>query len=99
MELGSNSKVGEIAAASMAAVRVFEDLGIDYCCCGGQSITDACRSRGVDPETLLTTIRDMTLAAAPGTREWTAEPLSALINHIVSVHHEYLKLEMPRIQK
>ena len=99
MELHSNSKVGEIAAASMAAVRVFEDFGIDYCCGGEQSITEACRSGGVDPEALLKTVLETTLAGAPGTRNWQAEPLSELISHIVSVHHEYLKLEMPRIQK
>lgn len=99
MELHSNSKVGEIAAASMAAVQVFEDLGIDYCCGGGQSIMEACRSRGVDPDALLKAVRETTLSAAPGTQDWKAEPLSALISHIVSVHHEYLKLEMPRIQK
>jgi len=44
-------------------------------------------------------IRDTMLSAAPGTRDWRAEPLAALIRHIVSVHHEYLKLELPRIQK
>jgi regulator of cell morphogenesis and NO signaling len=99
MELHSNSKVGEIAAASMAAVRVFEDFGIDYCCGGEHSIKEACQSGGVDPEALLQAVRDTMLSAAPGTRNWSAEPLAALIGHVVSVHHEYLKLELPRIQK
>ena len=99
MEIRSNSKVGEIAAASMAAIRVFEDFGIDYCCGGEQSIGEACQPGGVDPEGLIQAIRDTMLSAAPGTRDWWAEPLAALIRHIVSVHHEYLKIELPRIQK
>ena len=99
MELRSNSKVGEIAAASMASIRVLEDFGIDYCWGGEQSITEACRSAGVDPEGLLQAIGDTMLSTAPGTRDWKAEPLAALICHIVSVHHEYLRLELPRIQK
>lgn len=33
------------------------------------------------------------------TRDWKTEPLSALTSHIVSVHHRYLKLELPRIQQ
>jgi regulator of cell morphogenesis and NO signaling len=99
MELHSNSKVGEIAAASMAAVRVFEDFGIDYCCGGAQSIKEACRARGVDPEALLEVVRKTMVSAAPASQDWKAESLGALIGHIVSVHHEYLKLELPRIQK
>ena len=88
MELYSNSKVGEITAASMAAIQVFEDFGIDYCCGGEQSIAEACRSGGVDPETLLQAVRDTTIAAPSGSRDWKTEPLSALIGHIVSVQHK-----------
>jgi len=29
--------------------------------------------------------------------DWTTAPLTELIDHIVSVHHDYLKREMPRI--
>ena len=99
MELDSNSKVGEIAAASMAAIRVFEDFGIDYCCGGEQSIQQACRSSGLDPQAVLQAVRDNMLCGAPGVRDWKTEPLAVLIDHIVSVHHSYLKLELPSIQK
>jgi iron-sulfur cluster repair protein YtfE (RIC family) len=34
-----------------------------------------------------------------GQQDWNTASLSALIGHIVSVHHEYLKAELPRIQK
>jgi regulator of cell morphogenesis and NO signaling len=42
---------------------------------------------------------DTMLSAAAGQSDWSAAPLSALIAHIVSVHHGYLKLELPLIQK
>lgn len=32
-------------------------------------------------------------------RDWNEAPLSDLIEHIVSVHHAYLRQEMPRLQK
>jgi regulator of cell morphogenesis and NO signaling len=38
-------------------------------------------------------------SAAAGQSDWSAVPLSVLVAHIVSVHHGYLKLELPRIQK
>lgn len=30
-------------------------------------------------------------------RDWSAAPLRELIRHIVGTHHEYLKLELPRV--
>jgi regulator of cell morphogenesis and NO signaling len=43
--------------------------------------------------------RDSTVAAAAGQQDWTRAPLSALIGHIISVHHEYVRSELPRLQK
>jgi regulator of cell morphogenesis and NO signaling len=36
---------------------------------------------------------------AGGQQDWKTVPLSVLIRHIVSVHHEYLKIELLRIQR
>ena len=82
MELRSNSKVGEIAAASMAAIRVFEDFGIDYYCGGEQSIREACQSGGVDPDGIIQEICDTMLSAELGTSECRAEPLDELFRQI-----------------
>ena len=38
--------VAEIAAGSLAAVRVFEKFGIDYCCGGKRPLADVCRDKG-----------------------------------------------------
>ena len=34
------------------AARVFDELGIEYCC-AGKSLGYACRERGLDPQTVL----------------------------------------------
>jgi regulator of cell morphogenesis and NO signaling len=39
------------------------------------------------------------MLTAAGQQHWRTAPLSAVIQHIVSVHHEYLKVELPRIQR
>ena len=41
--------VAEIAADSLAAVRVFEKYGIDYCCGGKRPLAEVCREKGHDP--------------------------------------------------
>ena len=90
--------VRDIAATSLAAVRVFEKLGIDYCCGGKRPLSDVCREKGYDAGAVQKQLDDaMALSPATG-RDWTLEPLTDLIQHIVSTHHAYLGRELPAIQ-
>lgn len=90
--------VGEIAAHSLAAVRVFEDHGIDYCCGGQRALEDACREKGLDPAAILTELE--TAQATPAAeRDWTSAKLHDLIDHILRTHHDYLKRELPRLSE
>jgi regulator of cell morphogenesis and NO signaling len=88
--------VGEIAARSMGAVRVFESLGIDYCCGGKRTAAEVCREKGISPEQLEAALRNAGLDNG-NSKDWTKAPLRELTNHIVATHHEFLKLELPRI--
>ena len=99
MELTSQQTVAEIAATSLAAIRVFETHGIDYCCGGHRPLADACRSRGIAPETILGELSSALQSSPAAAAEWNSAALSDLIRHIVTTHHEYLKLELPRIQQ
>lgn len=90
--------VAEIAANSLAAVRVFEKYGIDYCCGGKRPLAEVCRKNGEDPEKILAEV-EAALAGFEGTqRDWNTAPLRELTRHIVSVHHAYLWNELPAIQ-
>src|SRR3569832_2413459 len=42
MTLDSNKTVRELALEIPSATRVFEKLGIDYCCGSGKKLTEAC---------------------------------------------------------
>ncbi len=87
--------VAEIAAGSLAAVRVFERFGIDYCCGGKRPLDEVCLEKGLDIPDVQRELDAATTAqsAGPG-RDWTTEPLRELIAHIVASHHEYLKREL-----
>ena len=99
MNIQPTSTLGEIAAQSLQAVRAFEKAGIDYCCGGRKSIQQACSEKGIPWEPLAAAIQAETAAdtANDATRDWHREPMSALIRHILSTHHEYLKSELPRL--
>jgi regulator of cell morphogenesis and NO signaling len=94
--------VGELAALAFPATRVFEAHGIDFCCGGSKPIGEACREKGLDPIAVLAEIeaaiaREAATAGTERGRNWSAEPLEALIDYILSTHHTYLRDELPRL--
>lgn len=93
----SSQTISEIATRSLAAVRVFERLGIDYCCGGNRPVEEACQEQGLDTAAVLLEL-DGALANRPADEvDWNRASLRDLIRHIVGKHHEYLKLEMPSL--
>ena len=44
MSMTAEKTVRELALENAAATRIFEKLGIDYCCGGNKSLDEACRS-------------------------------------------------------
>ncbi len=91
--------VREVVQANPAATRVFEALGIDYCCGGDQSLDRACHAANVSIDRVLESIEAAERAAnlAPDARNWQAEPLADLIEHIKSRHHKYVREEVARL--
>lgn len=89
--------LGDFVAANPNAARVLEAHGLDYCCGGRRSLVEACAGTGLAPETVLAE-----LTAAPeavGEVDVTALDNAELCDHLVTVHHEYLWREMPRLSE
>ncbi len=90
----SSMTLADLAANSLNAVRVLEQHGLDYCCGGQRPFEEACRAKGLRPESILREIEESNVAAAAG-RDWLTAPLHELVRHIVETHHSYLKLDLP----
>jgi regulator of cell morphogenesis and NO signaling len=96
MEMQSRT-VGEVAAGSEAAIKVLEQYGIDYCCVGNRLFEEVCSEKGLSVAAVVSEIASAAVAAPRQSENWSNAPLRGLIRHIVSTHHEYLKLELPRV--
>ena len=98
METITEKTVRDIAIENPSSVRVFESLGIDYCCGGKRPLSEACSHANIDVdrvlELLATAHRD---SQAPGVGEWRDKPLGDLIAHIIETHHAFVRRETPRI--
>lgn len=95
----STRTVRDYALEIPAATRIFEKLGIDYCCGGGTSLADACVKAGVTVDEVLDSLKTTERSAetiAGG--EWQAASHAALIAHIVETHHTFTRDELVRLE-
>lgn len=94
MEFTPQTSVAEIATHVPAAIRVFQDYKIDFCCGGGQSLADACASRSLDADVVLSELRDIARGPADG-RDWSQASLTDLTAHIQQQFHAPLRRDLP----
>ncbi len=94
----AETTVGDIVRDTPSRARVFENLGIDYCCGGKKPLAEVCQTKHLDPATVIAMLN--ALDATPATAS-PANPgamgLAELCDHIEFVHHGYLKEELPRL--
>ena len=67
--------------------RLFEQVGIDYCCGGKIPLDQACRQKGLDPQQLLIQLEITATAAGPADVDVAAMSLTGLADHIETTHH------------
>jgi regulator of cell morphogenesis and NO signaling len=91
--------VREIAIQNPAAVRIFESLGIDYCCGGRRPLEEACQLANVPLQEALDRLAALNPdASSPEEKSWANAPLRDLIDHICARHHTFVRQEGPRLE-
>ncbi|HLJ27141.1 MAG TPA: iron-sulfur cluster repair di-iron protein [Candidatus Angelobacter sp.] len=102
MSLDATRTVKEFAAEVPNATRTFEKLGIDYCCGGSKSLSDACSHAHLSVDDVLRALeQDSGFRQAPeaGLPDFAVGSLGDLIVHILTTHHVYVKQELPRLHQ
>lgn len=95
MNITPETRVAEIATQNPATIKVFQRLGIDFCCGGKRPLAEACKERQI-------TFGELTSALAaveadrPGIPGADAK-LGELIRFIVDRYHADLRVELPRL--
>jgi regulator of cell morphogenesis and NO signaling len=94
-----NQKIRDIAVQHPESVRVFETLGIDYCCGGARPLEEACEKANVPVGKLLELLGELgNDSGAPEERQWTDGSQLELTEHIINRHHRYVREEAPRLR-
>ena len=91
--------VRELVLEIPEATRIFEKLGIDYCCGGDRSLEEACAASNLSLDDVLDSLElaDQMARARQTDRNWQAEPLADLVAHIHGRHHKHTREEITRL--
>jgi regulator of cell morphogenesis and NO signaling len=98
LALGPTTAVADFVLDLPIRSRVFETLGIDFCCNGRKPLREACRQRGLDTGIVLEALMDTRELPDASEVDWSGDRLADLIDHIEGTHHAVLRAEMPRIR-
>lgn len=100
MSLVMEKTVSDIAVERPASLRVFEQLGIDYCCGGKKPLSEICSQKGLSVDDVLDRIAKAEAANAnvEGT-DWKTASLTSLCTYIVNKHHSFTRTELERLEK
>lgn len=99
MSVSTTRTVRELALEIPEAARIFEKVGIDYCCGGNKSLEEACAVSNLSVDEVIDSLElaEQTARAKQKDRNWQAEPLADLVAHILATHHKYTREEIARL--
>lgn len=99
MSVATAKTVRDLALEFPNATRVFEKLGIDYCCGGQKSLEEACAAADLDVNQVIDSLEQAEASArlSQPDRNWQEEPLAELVDHINNTHHKYTRAEIARL--
>jgi regulator of cell morphogenesis and NO signaling len=93
-----NRPVGEIVAENYHAAGVFRQYGIDFCCGGGQLLSDVCKRRKVNPEIVQSELEKLIETNRTENEQYGDWTPSFLIDYIENIHHSFVQRKIPEIE-
>jgi len=89
--------LADIVTAHPGAARLFERHGLDYCCGGSRTLTEACVAGGLDPTVVVAELAEQ--ATGDASVPLTALSLVQLVDHIEATYHVPLWRDLERLDQ
>ncbi len=94
----STQTIREVVATQSSAARVFERFDIDLCSQAEKSIDDACAELQLSVDQVLEKLADAEVQEHGSLSADAASlPINRLVQHIVRIHHQFVRRELPRL--
>lgn len=95
--INADATVGQLVVERPSRSRVFQKLGIDFCCGGKKRLSDACRDKGLDEGEVVRALAADEAGPDRGGVDAGGMTLTQLCDHVEQTHHAYLHAELPRV--
>ncbi len=94
--LEDNLTVGEIVTNDFRTATIFKNAGIDFCCGGKQTLSEACIDKNIDRQVLEEELSGLTDHSFPSHnfKDWDPAFLS---DYIVNTHHKFVMKHLPEL--
>jgi regulator of cell morphogenesis and NO signaling len=99
MPIDPNAKVSELALTVPNAPHILDELHVDYCCHGSQSLAAACADAGVPLSVAMALLEGEPRPSDKIDAAWVDAPLTDLIDYIERKHHPFTRAEIVRLPK
>lgn len=90
----SQRTLADLVAENPARAVVLDRMGLDFCCHGNRTLSDACSEAGLDADQVTAALQ--TAAEVP--RAWTGGGRADLASYVESTHHSYLHAELGSLE-
>ena len=95
-----HQSLSEIVTNNFKSAAVLEKYGLDFCCHGKKSISEACEEKGVNIDAVLTQLIKFNENHPEQNQEqYNKWDLDFLADYIVNVHHKYVRDMIPVISE
>ncbi len=91
------TKLADIIVERPVLASTMERLGLDYCCGGQRSISEAATEVGLDPHTTIEILKAIPEEAANTPDDWTGLSLTEMVDRLEVTHHAFLREALPRL--
>lgn len=95
-----NQKLGEIVSIFPGSSKIFNELKIDYCCGGHDTLGAALMEKGLEVNKIVEVLNNQYnefISSDTEYKDWRKESPTTLINHIEEKHHNFTKKELKEI--
>jgi regulator of cell morphogenesis and NO signaling len=97
--INAKQTVGEIANRQPSTIEVFEQLGIQYCCHGEETVEATCGYLGLPVNGVLSELNRVVNASGTTKAPWADPILEALMGNLLRTRTVLVQQDLPRIQQ